>query len=82
MSPRHEERPRAGGAWLGNAAVSERNRVGCLEQADAAEARGDAGAAERLRALAASHRADRDRIQRLELRRALNRSLALRRRYH
>jgi hypothetical protein len=82
MRPRHEESPKAGGAWLGNAAVSERNRVSCLEHADEAEARGDAEAAERLRSFAATHRADRDRIQRLELRRQLNRSMALRRRYH
>lgn len=82
MKPRYEERPKAGGAWLGNAAVSERNRVSCLEHADEAASRGDEAAAERFRAFAASHRADRDRIQRLELRRSLNRSMALRRRYH
>jgi hypothetical protein len=81
MSPRHEERPARGGAWLGNAEVSERNRVVCLEHADEAEARGDREAAERFRAHAAVHRADRDRTQRLELRRSLNRSMALRRRY-
>ena len=64
MSARHEERPLKGGRWLGNAEVSERNRVVCLEHADAAEARGDSAAAERFRAFAAAHRADRDRIQR------------------
>jgi hypothetical protein len=82
MRPRYEEKPKAGGTWLGNAAVSERNRVSCLEHADEAEGRGDTEAAERFRAWAASHAADRDRIQRLELRRSLNRSMALRRRYH
>jgi hypothetical protein len=82
MKPRHEERPTAGGAWLGNAAVSERNRVNCLEHADQAEARGDHEAAKSFRAYAETHRADRDRIQRDELRRSLNRSMALRRRYH
>jgi len=81
MSPRHEERPARGGAWLGNAEVSERNRVLCLEHADEAEARGDEAAAARFRESANVHRADRDRTQRLELRRSLNRSLALRRRY-
>ena len=81
MSSRHEERPLKGGRWLGNAKVSERNRVVCLEHADAAEARGDSAAAARFREFAAAHRADRDRTQRDELRRSLNRSMALRRRY-
>ena len=79
ISPRFWQ---SGGAWLGNAAVSERNRVTCLEHADEAEGRGDAGAAERFRAFAAHHQADRDRTQRLELRRRLNRSMALRRHYN
>ena len=81
MSARHEERPLKGGRWLGNAEVSERNRVLCLEHADEAEARGDEAAAARFRESANVHRADRDRTQRLELRRSLNRSMALRRRY-
>ena len=54
MSSRHEERPLKGGRWLGNAEVSERNRVVCLEHADAAEARGDSAAAARFREFAAT----------------------------
>lgn len=74
-----EEKPRGGGDWLGNARVSEQNRANCIQEAENAEARGDAELAERLREYAAAHLRDRDRIQREEERRATDHSSAPRR---
>jgi hypothetical protein len=76
------ERPRSGSDWLGNASVSEQNRISCLRAAQIAEDKGELELAGRMREYAAQHRRDRDRIQREEEHRAMNRSLRFgRRRY-
>jgi hypothetical protein len=75
------ERPQHGD-WLGGALMCEQGRVRCLQEADGAERRGEFGLAKQLRDNADVYRRDRDRIQREEERRAMNRSLRFgRRRY-
>jgi len=76
------EKPRQGGDWLGGAQMHERERVRLLQEANMAEEHGDLELAMRFREYAELHRQNRDRNQREEERRAMNRSLRFgRRRY-
>lgn len=70
---REPEAPAPGGAWLGGAAVYERHRRDCTDQANAAQERGDGAKAEHFRELAAQWRRWRDHEQSEMRRRALNR---------
>jgi hypothetical protein len=67
------EKPRSGGDWLGGALMHERARVRLLQEANMAEEHGDPQLAQQFRKFAEGHRQERDRAQRDEERRNVNR---------
>ena len=67
------ERPSSGGDWLGNARTFERHRRSALEAVLGAEKRGDEKAAAEMRTYAEGWRRERDRVQRQEENRVMNR---------
>jgi len=76
------EKPRQGGDWLGGADMHERERVRLLQEANMAAEHGDLELAGRFREYAEGHRTDRDRIQRDEERRVMNRRFRFGRRHY
>lgn len=77
-----EEKPAGGGEWMGNALVYERSRVESMTIVEKLERGGFHEEAAEWRERAAQATRERDRAQREEERRAMNRSLASRRRYY
>lgn len=75
------EKPRGGGAWMGNALVFERQRRLVADEALSAEERGNENLAAELRTYEDGWRRDRDRAQRLENSATMNRALCAHKRW-